>query len=279
MILKAGTYRFNEVLNGFPTTKDIVYGSIPLTGDGETFQLGITHTNENEEYYGVFGIVVDGVLAEWFYYCSPYDTASQYVWNVDYEMFTNYTLENDTAVDKIFGEWFIVNTNYNEVNGSTETPLAPIRKFKETIDIDTFIEVFFNTKIPNHYFSIEGEFIVGGTTYNTIHCSNYWSSDNYPTKIVFSKYNTSEGTIPIWENGTVVYTYAFEIASYVVEDKYDANAIAWLKENTEEVNLPLAEITYNGQTIAQLNAGETCTLKCAGLPMATDIIVKINEVN
>ena len=51
--------------------------------------------------------------------------------------------------------------------------------------------------------------------------------------------------------------------------------------NSAEVNPPsyLAEITYNGETIAQLNAGETCTIKCAGLPMETDIIIKINEVN
>ena len=46
--------------------------------------------------------------------------------------------------------------------------------------------------------------------------------------------------------------------------------------NAEEITKPLAEITYNGETIAQLNAGETCTLKCAGLPMETDIIVKVN---
>ena len=57
----------------------------------------------------------------------------------------------------------------------------------------------------------------------------------------------------------------------------------WYIANTNynEVNgivetKPLAEITYNGETIAQLNAGETCTLKCAGLPMETDIIVKVN---
>jgi hypothetical protein len=56
----------------------------------------------------------------------------------------------------------------------------------------------------------------------------------------------------------------------------------WYISNTNynEVNAkPLAEITYNGETIAQLNAGETATIKCAGLPMETDIIIKINEVN
>lgn len=51
-----------------------------------------------------------------------------------------------------------------------------------------------------------------------------------------------------------------------------------LTELDNEINAPsyLAEITYNGETIAQLNAGETCTLTCANLPMETDIIVKVN---
>lgn len=60
-----------------------------------------------------------------------------------------------------------------------------------------------------------------------------------------------------------------------VDDIWGAYFIKY--SNYNEVNAkPLAEITYNGETIAQLNAGETCTLKCAGLPMETDIIVKVN---
>lgn len=49
--------------------------------------------------------------------------------------------------------------------------------------------------------------------------------------------------------------------------------------NYNEVNAkPLAEITYNGETIAQLNAGETATLSCEGKKMVSDVVVKVNEV-
>lgn len=54
---------------------------------------------------------------------------------------------------------------------------------------------------------------------------------------------------------------------------------AWYIDSTnynEVINPPLAEITYNGETIAKINAGETVILKCEGLPMETDIIVKVN---
>ena len=44
------------------------------------------------------------------------------------------------------------------------------------------------------------------------------------------------------------------------------------------VTKPLAEITYNGETIAQLNAGETATLSCKDKKMASDVAVKVNEV-
>lgn len=50
--------------------------------------------------------------------------------------------------------------------------------------------------------------------------------------------------------------------------------------NYNEINAPsyLAEITYNGETIAQLNAGETATLSCEGKKMVSDVVVKVDEV-
>lgn len=66
-----------------------------------------------------------------------------------------------------------------------------------------------------------------------------------------------------------------------VEDTFGTWYIA--NTNYNEVNAkPLAEITYNGETIAQLNAGETATLKCGPTDdteykMASDIAVKIES--
>ena len=50
----------------------------------------------------------------------------------------------------------------------------------------------------------------------------------------------------------------------------------WFNANTEEVK-PIATVTYNSETIANLNAGQTATLKCAGMNMATDVVVEIAE--
>ena len=80
----------------------------------------------------------------------------------------------------------------------------------------------------------------------------------------------------------ILYTHDHTIEEQEVDDVVGEWYVA--STNYNEVNgivetTPLAEITYNGETIAQLNAGETCTIKCAGLPMETDIIIKINEVN
>ena len=55
----------------------------------------------------------------------------------------------------------------------------------------------------------------------------------------------------------------------------------WYITNTNynEVNKSsLVTISYNGSTIAELNAGETATLSCEGKKMVSDVVVKVNEV-
>lgn len=116
--------------------------------------------------------------------------------------------------------------------------------------------------------------------------NNYW-------------YAYEKGSMSISHNGEVVESgtyngwcdgqppYPSDITDYqthtIIEDTEVTDDFGtWYKANTNynEVNpteTPIATITYNGETIAQLNAGETVILKCEGLPMETDIIVKVNE--
>lgn len=51
----------------------------------------------------------------------------------------------------------------------------------------------------------------------------------------------------------------------------------WYIANTNYEETYLATIEYNGQTIAELNAGETATLSCEGKKMVTDLSVKIES--
>jgi len=103
-------------------------------------------------------------------------------------------------------------------------------------------------------------------------------------------YQSADNEYKGWQVNTPVYiTIVNDITVYdhlddnnlSEEDIPLCNVLAYnfiiINTNYNEVNAkPLAEITYNGETIAQLNAGETCTIKCAEKRMITDIIVKIN---
>ena len=73
----------------------------------------------------------------------------------------------------------------------------------------------------------------------------------------------------------------FQIVTLETDQTVDDAFGTWFIPNTNynEVNAsPLATITYNGETIAQLNAGETATLSCEGMKMASDVVVKVNKV-
>lgn len=74
--------------------------------------------------------------------------------------------------------------------------------------------------------------------------------------------------------------YSTQTITITKDTEVDDTSGTWFINTTiyNEVNpKPLAEITYNGETIAQLNAGETAVLKCAEKRMITDITIKINS--
>ena len=86
--------------------------------------------------------------------------------------------------------------------------------------------------------------------------------------------NSDEGLVVGWQGDQYK---ELTIAEQEVDDVFGNWYIA--NTNYNEVNAkPLAEITYNGETIAQLNAGETATLSCEDKKMASDVVVKVNEV-
>jgi hypothetical protein len=120
MLLKAGTYRFNNVLdrptynNGYPNAE-------------------ITYTNEGDTYYGFAfsGFVGEGEKATKFSYIA-YDGNAifvdvyipttiegvlDFVWADN--KYQTHTITQDTEVGDTFGTWYIANTNYNEVNTPT----------------------------------------------------------------------------------------------------------------------------------------------------------------
>ena len=119
-----------------------------------------------------------------------------------------------------------------------------------------------------------------------------------PTKSNLVTYTVGSAvpTNSYWEAGedTVVYMRApnfdtdewlfeginevdFGTTGQTVSDEF----MTWLTANAvevvEEPEAPAATITYGGAVIAELNAGQTATLECAGMQMATDVVVAVAE--
>lgn len=118
MILKAGTYRFNDVLNTLPDNLRNVNFLVPFTVSTDEFTINFTgffsNANVLFQYLGDEGMAV-------------YAFADN-VWESD--ILQIHTITQDTEVDDTFGTWYIANTNYNEVNAK---PLAEISYNGETI--------------------------------------------------------------------------------------------------------------------------------------------------
>lgn len=155
MTLKAGTYRFNDVvvlsqeLNNF--SQDINF-TLETDFEGYTALATCTHMG----FYGT-GFVGDGGGREWYKMSvnilslEPDLLASQGVTYPQYmPIYTYYVDDNqgvwspnptsctipiDQEVSDIFGTWFIANTNYNEVNASNvPISVGQTRYWNETLN-------------------------------------------------------------------------------------------------------------------------------------------------
>jgi hypothetical protein len=140
MLLKAGTYKFNDVLNidsditcainvTAPLLMEALGDDVPFisietrnelwSDDGNTLLggsgllYGITEDRKFQVYGFVEAFDWNGWLSNWY-------TSSMGV-NITDEMLQTHTLPADQEVDDTFGTWYISNTNYNEVNPTVDT--------------------------------------------------------------------------------------------------------------------------------------------------------------
>jgi hypothetical protein len=156
MLLKAGTYRFNDVLTGFVENKEVLYSGLNYTFEAKagvtrncigfrlysgdeitTYDDGVTSTVSGQSLYHTW---VGGNNSVG--YRNGNTTIADANGNIlqsrdfsnEWVDGQNINITADTEVDDTFGTWYIANTNYNEVNGIVETkPLAEITYNGETI--------------------------------------------------------------------------------------------------------------------------------------------------
>lgn len=125
MIIKAGTYRFNDELIGYPPVETYFaftpaygtsWGMIRYGHDPETSWNFLTFGSGLTVVYSYEAFEEEGVPKGWL---------GEFHGIINEELQTHTIAEQE--VDDTFGTWYIANTNYNEVNGIVEeTPLATI---------------------------------------------------------------------------------------------------------------------------------------------------------
>lgn len=133
MLIKAGTYRFNDVLTelesgqGFQQSINltITVTEGDVTGTFYVSKITILKGDYFGLIYDVYSLIIDGeeqlgggVLSSVAY------SSEDKVWAVS----QTHTITEDTEVADDFGTWYIANTDYNTVNGGEgeETPITDL---------------------------------------------------------------------------------------------------------------------------------------------------------
>ena len=104
MILKAGTYRFNDVLEQLSYFDGVGYNIQFISNDVEYRSIEFFPSNQS---FMAYNPKADSVDYDYIY-------STDNVWVND--LYKTITFPIDIEVEDVFGEWYIANTNYNEVN-------------------------------------------------------------------------------------------------------------------------------------------------------------------
>lgn len=110
--IKAGTYKFNDILTPYPENSATFYGNFRTTINGVPYNFKSIIISFSLMEYSITGVIGDRtiynfILNEWLF-----TDARTHTW------------DNDVYVSNEASEWYIANTNYNEINGEEEDEIT-----------------------------------------------------------------------------------------------------------------------------------------------------------
>lgn len=281
--IKAGTYRFNDVLTGSNGAHDTSFNEevqFIITG-------GLTNNGDSVIINGsrIEGGVDNDIADMWYHLDSSNVDLSEYNlnlpakftvyhsdfngWNPNYrDLWKTITIPNDTEVSAEFYEWFTANAvEQKEISG--------VWKFKDVLvgelpATDGYATVYINftTKYMDLVVDCTGFMIepYGGTTARM----DYYLSDTFA-----SMFGTDNATVYYgeWNN---VFGEGIKTIDFGTEPQsVSAEFYNWMTANAIPA---MATITHNGSTISELFPGQTATLKCKGMKMEDDVVVAVGEL-
>lgn len=276
--IKAGTYRFNDVLTSsyYPEepvnvdfTVDVVYEGLSVTAICTGLYLANIDDGLDRLYFVSVTPGFAGDIAVWStggWYVDVFGTGIQTI-----------TIPTDSEVSAEFHAWFTA-------NAVEVVQISGVWKFKDKLSAP-------NTEVIE---SVNFSFVVsrsGADTQIEGSIIKLLPQISYPLDVYF-KWETSN--VDLSSLGiTLPYTFCMYgnlesvgwYTSWYGEDiktidfgtepqTVSAEFYEWLTANATQ---PTAKITYNGSAIANLFGGQTATVKCGGMKMETDLVVEVAE--
>lgn len=266
--IKAGTYRFNDVLTA-PSGYVVVMGepnelqpsdiiASTTLSDGEVFEVLNLQCIVFDESVLVYVPLGETQISPFGAY-----TADE-GWLVD--SLKTITIPTDSEVSAEFAEWFTANAVADGVQISGKWKFNDVLSYAGA----KTEYVNFTASVPVADMVIVGQCDCIAYGYNL--SINVVSSDpdisamGFPLPLALSVYDP-EADIP-WE-------YDLNYIDFGTEPQtVSAEFYSWLIANATQ---PMASVSHNGEEIASLFPGQTATLKCAGMKMATDVVVSVAE--
>lgn len=286
-LIKAGTYRFNDVIETtYRADADI---NFTFAGYNAEYGINITaycdsissgYTGEAGGYsvepsYHLVSTSPDIGMESTYYIVYGSDSGWE---NDTYGMdLQTITVTEDTEVSEEFYAWFMANTvEQKQISGVwrfKDVLIAPSKVFEQSVaftlsGLIEFAGVDFVARCSVMEWMHDDEFNVDTLEYYVNYTDPSAGLDNNWVWV----YENNE-----WNNsiGEALKTIDFGTEPQTVSAEF----YEWLKENAvspdAEEEKPLAAITYNGTIIATLNGGQTATLKCAGMTMESDVVVEM----
>lgn len=293
--IKAGTYRFNDVLTGSNGAHDTSFNEevqFIITG-------GLTNNGDSVIINGsrIEGGVDNDIADMWYHLDSSNVDLSEYNlnlpakftvyhsdfngWNPNYrDLWKTITIPNDSEVSAEFYEWFTANAvEQKEISGKWKFNDVLTVPSADGIEQSISFTVSSNVEYDGNTYSLD--FICSSLGFAVM--VNEVSEGGYLVDQcdllaqlgdVFPRFVTLYDGGSGWRVST--YGEGIKTIDFGTEPQtVSAEFYNWLTANAVPV---MASITHNGSTIAELFPGQTATLKCKGMKMEDDVVVAVCEL-
>lgn len=264
--IKKGTYRFNNELSG----GCLYYSPLKFVCDGVSYFGFGNWSNTDNDFILRYGTDDELMSGPSFYYESTgwLDTKYQTI-----------TIPTDSEVTEEVCEWFTTNAvEQKQISGVWKLKDFPEIKFPE--DNLEHEGVSFSFKCMSDELGGEIRFDcrcvhVPSVAHKEMSVQVYATEPDMSSLGWEYPFSQIISTLDGWRSAEFGLSTDPDTWDFGTEPQYvSCEFYSWLTKNATQ---PTTYVSYNGSNIANLFCGQTATIKCEGMKMESDVVVKVTK--